>query len=318
MRTVHKILLAEPLDAEAEARLVAAATVVRSPAPDETVLCGLIGDCDALVARTSTTVSRRLLEAGQRLRVVGIAGVGVDRVDLAAAEELGITVVNTPAAATDAVADLTVGLMLQLLRPIPRLAEEYRAGRFTPARAQPHGRELRELTVGIIGMGRIGSRVGRTCAAGFGTRVLYNDIAPVGPFDFPAQAVDKTAIWAESDIVTLHVPLTDLTRRLVSAEVLRHLRPTALLINTARGAVVDTYALTVALQAGRLAGAALDVTDPEPLPPDHSLFACERCILTPHIAARTFGGLRRMCAVVDDVLALLANAAPRSTRGRPK
>jgi phosphoglycerate dehydrogenase-like enzyme len=290
---------------------------VRASAPDEETLCGLIGDCDALLARTSTAIRRRLLESGRRLRVVGIAGVGVDRVDVAAANELGITVLNTPAAATDAVADLTVALMLQLLRPIPRLAEEYRHGRYAAARAKPHGRELRELTVGIVGMGRIGSRVGRICAAGFGARVLYNDIIPVGPFDFPAQAVEKATIWAESDVVTLHVPLTEQTRRLIDADVLARCQPTAFLINAARGGVVDTGALTAALTAGRLAGAALDVTDPEPLPPAHPLFACERCVLTPHIAARTFGGLRRMNAVVDDVLAFLESTGPRSAPGGP-
>jgi phosphoglycerate dehydrogenase-like enzyme len=279
--------------------------VVRAPQGDEQTLRQLIGDCEALVVRTNNCVTRRLLEAGRRLRIVGVAGVGVDNVDVAAAQELRITVVSTPAAATDAVADLAVALMLQLLRPIPRLAEQYRHGQFRAARAQAHGRELCELTVGIVGMGRIGSRVGRTCAAGFGARVLYNDIIEVGPFDFPAQSVDKPTLWVASDIITLHVPLTDETRGLVGADVLARVRPTALLINTARGPVVDTAALSTALQAGRLAGAGLDVVDPEPLPPGHPLFACERCILTPHVAARTERGMRGMCAVVDQVLAFL-------------
>jgi D-3-phosphoglycerate dehydrogenase len=300
-----KILLGEALDAEAEQRLDAAAEVIRAPRGDEETLRPLVGDCDALVVRTHNCVTRRVLEAGRRLRVVGVAGVGVDNVDVAAARELGIAVLNTPAAATDAVADLAVALMLQFLRPIPRLAGQYRQGQFRAARAQPHGRELGELAVGIVGMGRIGSRVGRTCAAGFGARVLYNDIVDVGPFDFAAQAVDKATLWAESDIVTLHVPLTAETRGLVNADVLGRLRPAALLINTARGAVVDTAALTAALQHGRLAGAGLDVVAPEPLPPEHPLFACEHCILTPHIAARTERGMRRMCAVVDQVLEFL-------------
>ncbi len=304
---MYRTLLAEPLDAEAEQKLEAAATVIRAPAADEATLCRLIGDCDALVARTHTRVTRAVLEAGRRLRVVGVAGVGVDRVDLDAARERGITVVNTPAAATDAVADFTVELMLLLLRPIPRLAAEHRSGRFAAARAEPHGRELRELTVGIVGMGRIGSQVARRCAAA-GARVLYNDIIAVGPFDFAAAAADKPALWAESDIVTLHVPLTTLTRKLVNADVLARLRPGALLVNTARGAVVDTEALAAALESGRLGGAGLDVTDPEPLPTGHPLFGTDRCILTPHVASRTYGGMRRMCAVVDDVLAVLLRA----------
>jgi phosphoglycerate dehydrogenase-like enzyme len=135
--------------------------------------------------------------------------------------------------------------------------------------------------------------------------VLYNDIIPVGPFAFPADAVDKDTLWSASDIVTLHVPLTGQTRGLVNADVLARLRPTAFLINTARGAVVDADALTDALRSNCLAGAALDVTDPEPLPLDHPLFSCPNCLLTPHVAARTVGGLRRMFDIVDDVLEFL-------------
>lgn len=303
--TRPRVLLVEPLDAQAEARLAAGAEVVRPSRTDEATLCRLLADCDALIVRTHTQVTRALLEAGRRLRVVGVAGVGLERVDLVAASELGIAVLNTPAAAADAVAEFTLALMLQLLRPTARLAEAYRRGEFWSRRDQPHGPELRELTVGIVGMGRIGSRVGRICRSGFGASVLYNDIVDVGPFDFEARAVDKPTIWSQSDIVTLHVPATGLTRRMVSADVFRQMRPGAYLINTARGVVVDTDALVAALQSGQIAGAALDVVDPEPLPTDHPLFSLGNCLLTPHVAARTYGGLRRMFAIVDDVLEFL-------------
>ncbi len=263
--------------------------------------------------RALKSVTRAVLAAGRRLRVVGVAGVGVEKVDIAAAEELGVKVINVPAAASDAVAEFAVALMLQLLRPIPRLAGAYRQGEFRRARESPHGRELRELTVGIIGMGRIGSRVARICAAGCNARVLYNDIVEVGPFAFPAMAVDKAAIWAEADIVSLHVPLTEQTRGLINPDVLEQFRPSAFLINTARGAVIDTAALTHALESNRLAGAALDVTDPEPLPPEHPLFKCENCIITPHVAARTYSGLQRMFGVVDEVLAYLAECKVRNS-----
>lgn len=312
---MFKILLAEPLDEAAERRLEGGAVIVRAPAGDEKTLCGLMEDCDALLARTHTPVTRAVLAAGKRLRVVGVAGVGLDRVDTRAAEELGIAILHTPAAASDAVAELTVGLMLQLLRPVPRLMRDYKAGHFRAARAQPHGRELRDLTIGILGLGRIGARVGRICAAGFGAKVIYNDIADPPPPPFPATAVDKPALWASCDILTLHAPLTAQTHHLIAAETLAQLRPTALLINTARGKLVDTDAITEALSQKRLAGAALDVTHPEPLPPEHPLFACETCVLTPHIAARTFGGLRRMYAVVEDVLAFLRRG-PGGSRER--
>lgn len=303
-----RVLLVEGLDEDAERRLDAGAELVRPPATDEETLCQAIADCEGLVARTHTAVTRALLEAGQRLRVVGVAGVGLDNVDLAAAEELGITVLHRPAAASDAVAEFTVALMLQLQRRVPQLAGAYRRGQFRLVRDQTHGSELRELTIGIVGMGRVGSRVGRICSAGFRAKVLYNDIVEVGPFEFEARPVDKPTLWSASDIVTLHVPATELTRKLVGVDVLARMRASAYLINTARGVVVDTAALTAALETGQIAGAALDVVEPEPLPPEHPLFSLDNCILTPHVAARTPGGLRRMYGVVDEVLRFLARS----------
>ncbi len=298
---MYRVLLAEPLDAESEARLAARAEVLRPDQPGEDALRAAVVDCDAIVARTSTPITAQLIESGTRLRAIGVAGIGVDKVDVAAAAAHGVAVLNTPAASTDAVADFTLALLLQLLRPIPVLAGLYRRGRFHELRLGPHGPEMRELTVGIVGMGRIGSAVGRRCAA-FGARVLYNDIRPVGPFDFPATPVDKPTLWRESGVVTLHVPLTEFTKNLLNPAVLADLRPGAFLINTARGAAVDTNALVESLESGHLGGAALDVVEPEPLPPDHPLFEVRHCILTPHIAARTHGGLRRMFGIVDDVL----------------
>ncbi len=313
---MHRVLLPLPLDPEAEARLAAAAEVVRPPATDEPALCAAIADCDGAVVRTSVPVTRRLLAAGRRLRVVGVAGVGLDHVDVEAARELGVAVLHRPEASSDAVAELTVALMLQLLRPVPRLAAEYRAGRFEAARRRPHGVELRGRTVGIIGMGRIGSRVGRIVAAGFGATVIYNDIAAVGPFDFAAEPVEKAEVFARAEILTLHVPLTEQTRGMVNAGVFEQMGAGARLINTARGAVVMTDALVEALRSGRLAGAALDVTEPEPLPATHPLFEMEKCILTPHVAARTHEGMRRMYAIVDDVIEFLRRGSePRASDG---
>lgn len=301
-----RILLAESLSPAHDARLRAAADVVLPARPDEASLIAAIGDCDAIVGRTHTPVSAYVIEAGRRLRVIGVAGVGLDRVDAAAAAARGIRVIHTPAASTHAVAELAAALLLQLLRPVARLADEYRAGRFREARAAAHGGELHDLTIGIIGMGRIGSTLGRICAAGFGARVIYHDIADVGPFDFPAARADADTVWHTADAVSLHVPLDDSTRRMAGISRFVSMKPAAMLINTSRGAVVDTPALVDALRQGRIAAAALDVTEPEPLPADHPLFGMPNCILTPHIAARTFGGLRRMCDVIDDVLAALA------------
>jgi len=301
----YRVLLVERLDPDAERRLAEGADVVRPADTREETLCAAVEFCDAIVARTHNRITRRLLEAGRHLRAVGIAGVGLDNVDVAAARALGIRVIHTPEASSDAVAEFAVALMLQLLRPIPRLAARYRAGEFKTVRDRTHGPELRELTVGILGMGRIGSRVGRIVAAGFGARVIFNDIVEVGPFPFDAQPVDKSTLWRDSDVLTLHVPSTELTRGIIDARVLDVMRDTAYLVNTSRGVVVQTGPLVQALKSESIAGAALDVVDPEPLPADHPLFHLEHCILTPHVAARTHGGLHRMYAVVDKVLAYL-------------
>lgn len=300
------ILLAGALDPQREALLDARSTLRRTDATDEPTLCALVVEVDALIVRTHVPVTRAVLAAGKRLRCVGVAGVGTDKVDTAAAAELNIPVLNTPEANADAAAEFTLALMLQLLRPIPRLQQALRDGQFWEARAEPHGRELRSLTVGIVGMGRIGSRVGRMCAAGFGARVLYNDIIPVGPFAYPAEPVDKPRLWREADIVTLHVPLTPDTRGLMNAETLAQLKPGALLINACRGPVVEPEALLSALESGHLAAAALDVTDPEPLPADHPLLRHPRCVVTPHVAARTEEGLGNMYAIAEKVLEFLA------------
>jgi phosphoglycerate dehydrogenase-like enzyme len=299
------VLLIQPLDGPAEVRLRQGAEVMTPRSLDEGDIAEAAARCDAIVARTARPITRRILEAGRRLRVVGVAAVGVDHVDRVAAAELGIAVLNRAEAASDAVAEFTVALMLELLRPTKRLQAEYARGRFAEARAAAHGRELRDLTVGIVGLGRIGGRVGRICSAGFGARVLYNDIVEVPTPAFEAIPTDKDRVWAESDIVTLHVPLTADTRGMIGAGSLDHCKPGAMLINTARGKVVDTAALTAALQSGRLSGAGLDVIDPEPLPPEHPLWTCESVILTPHAASRTHGGLRRMFDIVEDVLSFL-------------
>lgn len=300
-----RILLARPLDEAAEARLTSAATVVRPTADAPAELCELVRDCDALVVGSKNRVNAELLQAGSRLRVVGTASVGTDHIDMQAAKAAGIAIINTPEASADSVAELTLTLILHLLRPVLRLTADYAGGAFEAARRSAHGSEMRGLTLGIIGMGRIGSRVGRICAAGIGANVLYNDIADVGPFSYEARRCEKDEIWSKCDIVTLHVPLTELTRRLVDAAVLSRFKPGAILINTARGELVDTPALLAALHESRLGGAGLDVTDPEPLPSEHPLWRCATCILTPHIAARTTQAMRRMYAVADRVLEYL-------------
>lgn len=304
-----RVLIAGPLDPSAAARLAAMSEPVHAADTSEDALCRLIVDCDALIARTSVPITARVLESGKRLRVVGVPGVGIDNIDQDAARRLGIAVEHTPDASSDAVAELTALLLLMLLRPAPEYMAAYRRGEFAQTRDAARGVELRDLTVGILGMGRIGSRAARIFARGFNARVLYHDVESVGPFDFDCESCATAgALATRVDVLSVHVPLTPQTRGLVDAALLARMLPGARLINTARGAIVATAALVDALGTGQLAGAALDVTDPEPLPPAHALWTMPGVILTPHIGARTPGATTRMMSVVDQVLRRLGES----------
>jgi D-3-phosphoglycerate dehydrogenase len=305
------ILVAESYDESALDKLRAAGDVRVLADCSEASLLAHVPDADALLVRTYAPVTARVIAAARKLKVIGRGGVGLDNIDTAAAARAHIPVVHTPAAATRAVAELTIGLMLALERRICFADAEVRAGRFLSARGALRCRELGDLTLGILGMGRIGRTVARIAHNGIGMRILYNDVLEISALDFDAAAVDKERLWTEADVISLHVPLTPQTANLIDAAVLAKFKATALLINTARGGIVDATALAGALCAGRLAGAAIDVFDMEPPPPDHPLLHAPNVLLSPHAAARTRPALARMNDCVDDVVAVLAGRQPR-------
>jgi D-3-phosphoglycerate dehydrogenase len=300
-----RILVAGELIASAQERLRAVGKVVVVDGRDEAGILTAIEMCEALVVRTSARVTRRVIEAGARLKVIGRAGVGLDNVDVVAARERGIEVVYTPAASTRAVAEMTVGLMLALERHIGLGDRMARDGRFSEARKSLLSRELHECALGIVGMGRIGKAVGRIAAAGLGMRVIFNDIVDAPTLDFAAESVGKETLFGTADVVTLHVPLTELTRGLVSDNTLAQFKRRATLINTSRGAVIDSQAVARALDDGRLGGLAVDVLDEEPPSPEHPLLLSPRTLVSPHLSSRTPGALSRMNDVVDDVIRAL-------------
>jgi len=306
-----QIVFAGPFDVAPVERMRQAGKVTLLDPVDTPALMSAVQSCDALLARSHVQVTRGVLEHAPKLRVIGRAGVGLENIDLAVAKERGVTVVYTPCAATEAVADLTVGMIIALVRNLTVMDRLVRSSRFQEAREAALGCELHELTLGIVGMGRIGRALARRCSLGFGMKVIYNDIVDVGPLDFPAQAVEKRVLYQEADVVSVHVPLTDDTRQMIDAQALSCFKAGSLLINTARGAVVDCDALADALAGRRLAGAALDVFDPEPLPSAHPLLSAPNTVFTPHIGARTVGGQARMNAVVDDVIRVLRGEPSR-------
>jgi phosphoglycerate dehydrogenase-like enzyme len=279
-------------------------------------LIAAVADADAMVVRTYSEVTARVIAAAresERLRVIGRAGVGLDNIDVTAAVQAGIQVVHTPAACTDAVAELVVGLIVAVQRRVAYFDAQVRQGEFASLRAQAALMpELQHQTLGVIGMGRIGRAVGRRLRDGLGMRVVYYDIRQIGYLPFATSALDSAeAVYAEADVVTLHVPLTSLTRGMINREALSHFKRGSCLVNTSRGPVVEAAPLARALHDGHLAGAAIDVFDPEPLPADHPLLAAPNCVLTPHVGARSREGLAAMNDVVDDVIAVLAGSPPQ-------
>ena len=306
-----RIVFAEAFEQSAVERMRAVGEVVVLAACDESTLKQAVRDCDALLVRSDAQVSADVLDHADRLRVIGRGGVGLDNIDLAAVKARGIAVVHTPEAATDAVADLTVGLLIAAIRGIVAGDRAVRGGDRTASRRRFIGRELSDLTIGIVGLGRIGRAVARRCRNGFGMRVLFNDIVSPGLLDFVAAPVEKERLYQEADVVSLHLPLTEATRWLIDDAALSRWKLGSILINTARGGLVESAALAAALHAGIVEGAALDVVAPEPLPAGHPLLSAPNTIFTPHIGARTHAGLARMNGVVEDVIRVLEGAAPR-------
>jgi len=299
------ILVSEPLNESSLDYLRAHGEVRRATA--ETAI-DAVADAEALVVRTYTQVNQELLAAAPKLKVVGRAGVALENIDVPACRAGGVEVVHTPEANTLAVVDYTVRMIIEMNRRFWPMTGYMAPEEFHKARKGIFGRFLSGLTLGIVGCGRIGSRVGRA-AHGLGMRVLYNDILNID-VDYPAEAVDKPTLYAQSDIVTIHVPLTKLTRTFIDAAALSQFKQGAQFINAARGPCVNYHDLAAALADGTLSGAVVDCHDPEPPPEDYPLFGLENVILTPHVAARVPDAVQRMCDVVHDIVAVLEGKPP--------
>lgn len=308
---MFQFLLVEPIH-EAGLRVLQEAGQVRLASdPSEATLLREVGDCDGLIIRSRGRVTRNLLAHAPRLRVVGRHGVGVDNVDLAAATEFGVQVVNTPQAVVESVAEHTVGLMLALSKKIVYLHERLRQGDFE-ARYRVSGHELRGRTVGIIGFGNIGRRVGEICRLAFEMQLLYCDMrrAPELERTLGARQVPLDALLAQSDYVTVHVPLLPETYHLIGAREFALMRPDAFFFNLARGEVVDEAALYAALREGHIAGAGIDVFAQEPTPADNPLLKLDNIVFTPHAATTTEESLRDMSLVALDVVRVLRGEPP--------
>jgi glyoxylate reductase len=239
---------------------------------------------DGLLCLLTDKIDGEVMDSiGKQLKVISSMSVGVDHIDVAAATARGIPVGNTPGVLTDATADQAFALMLSAARRVVEAERFLKAGKWVTW--QPSlllGADFAGATLGIVGFGRIGQAVAKR-AQGFDMRVLYHD--PTSQPAYGAQSVDLDTLLRESDFVSIHVPLTAQTKHLVNKDFLSRMKPNAVLVNTSRGGVLDQNALYVALRANKIFAAALDVTDPEPLPMDCPLLELENCIIVPHLGS---------------------------------
>lgn len=267
-------------------------------------LKALLPEAEGIFTLLIDKVDEGILVSAKKLRVVSNMAVGVDNIDLVACTKRGIQVGNTPGVLTDATADLTMALMLSAARKLPEAARDAREGRWKNwAPAGWLGVDLSGACLGIVGMGKIGSAVARRAAA-FGMTIIYTNQKTVPEIDqsLGAHQVTFDELLARSDVVSLHVPLTPETRKMMDASAFQKMKSSAILINASRGGVIDQDALVQALQKQVISAAALDVTEPEPLPPDHILFELPNCLIVPHIGSATQGTRRKMAEMACDNL----------------
>lgn len=273
--------------------------------PTQDQLAQRVRGVDGIVSLVTDKIDGDIMDtAGKQLKIISQMAVGVDNIDIQAAKARGIKVGNTPGVLTDATADLAFALLLALTRRIVEGVDYVRAGRWkTWGPELLLGPDLRGATLGIIGLGRIGKAVARR-ASGFEMRILAHsiDLTPDEAAEVHAQTVDLESLLHESDFVTIHTPYTPETHHLMNRERLQMMKPTGLLINTARGPIVDQKALIEALQNKIIGGAALDVTDPEPIPMNDPLLTMPNVIVVPHIGSASIQTRNRMAEMAAENL----------------
>ena len=271
------------------------------PDIDREALMSIINNYEFIIVRGRTKLDREVLEKADKLKVIIRFGVGLDNIDLEYAENKGVKVFNTPTAFTEAVAELTLAMILGLLRNIGEAHYAMKKGRWDKKRF--FGCELMDKTIAILGFGRIGRRVADLLMP-FNTKIVAYDIVPI-PDEYvergvtPAKNIEEAV--SEADIVTLHMPLTKATKNLINMELIRRMRRKPFIINTARGGIVNIEDLKKALKEGLIRGAALDVYPEEP-PNDKELFSLDNIILTPHIGAQTYEANERAAYMVLNIL----------------
>ncbi len=314
----HKIIITETLDQHCADWLSQRANVVWCSHDDRVAFQRELADADALVVRTYTRVDQSLLDLAPRLKIVGRAGVGLDNVNIPACRARGVHVVHTPDANSQAVVEYVLGLILDDLRPRYTLPGAIPDDAFHTLRKEQVGKQFDQLTLGIVGFGRIGKKLGQVAHA-LGVNLLVNDLMPEShilkflDYADKIQIVTLPELLRRSDIVTIHVDGRPENKQMINADALSQLKPSALLINSARGFLIDAHALAHWADQNRQAGARviLDVHDPEPPTLSYPLLNKDNVRLLPHLASRTQQALENMSWVVRDVFNVLEGEFPR-------
>ena len=299
-----KILVCDPIDSEGIEKLRKAGFYVNlMPSITEETLEEIVQEYDVLIVRGRTKVTRDIIERGKHLKVIARAGSGIDNIDLRAAEERGVAVLNTTEAAADSVAELTIGLMIALARKIVLADSSMKNGRWL--KKELKGQLLKGKKLGLIGLGNIGLRVAKI-ARTIGMKILITKRNPPSPEllrSLEAEFLPLDELLRQSDIVSIHIPLTEETRHMIGAEEISKMKDGAFLINTARGSIVNEDALLGALKSGKLGGAALDVYTVEP-PENWELMKLPNVVCTPHIGAQTVEAQKKASIILAEKIIL--------------
>ena len=311
MGSKFKVLLYEPMHSQGTALLKEKCDLIYATSYEEEDLIAQAADVDAIIIRANGSVSKAIIESSSKLKVIGRHGVGLDTVDLEAAQKCGVRVVYTPMANKESVAEHFVGLALMLAKKM-RLADMALRNCQWQVRNEYIGSELYGKTLGVLGFGRIGQQTGRICKHGFNMSILYYDQIdyPEAQVELNARRVDEKTLFADADFISINLPLLPDTRHFVDAQRLNLMKPSAFLINMARGPIWKEADVVAALKAKRIAGAGSDVYEIEPITPDNPLLKLDNFVGTPHMSAHTEEGMIRMSMVARDVLAVLEGREP--------
>ncbi|MEW6671955.1 MAG: hydroxyacid dehydrogenase [Thermodesulfobacteriota bacterium] len=307
----YKVLLYAPMHRQGTELLKKKCDLIYAASTLEKDLVDQARDVDAIIFRGSGEVTKAIIESAVKLKVIGKHGVGLNAIDLDAARKCGVKVVNTPAANFQSVAEHFVALAIMLAKKIKLMQRALEAGNWSGGR-KLIGTELCGKNLGVLGFGRIGQQTARICNNGFGMNVFYHDKAayPKTEKELGAKRLDPATLFSVSDFISINLPLFPETRHMVNADLIHHMKPTAFLINMARGPIWNEKDVLTALQENRIAGAGSDVFEKEPAAADNPLLKMDNFVGTPHSAAHTEESAAKASMVANDVLAVLEGREP--------